>query len=106
MRKRMSSSTDPPAPADPAGTDPVLVVISHSGLFYWWPVWLVGLVLSGLTWLDGGRLAVVPEGTKVAATGENQYQVNVDRPDPLLKRAAEAAAAGQEPFPVRVSANR
>jgi hypothetical protein len=34
-------------------------------LFYWWPVWAAGLLLSGLTWLDGYRLAVVPTGTQV-----------------------------------------
>jgi hypothetical protein len=34
-------------------------------LFYWWPVWAVGLLLAGLTWLDGHRLAIVPAGTEV-----------------------------------------
>jgi hypothetical protein len=34
-------------------------------LFYWWPVWAVGLLLAGLTWLDGHRLAIVPAGTQV-----------------------------------------
>jgi hypothetical protein len=33
-------------------------------LFYWWPVWAVGLLLAGLTWLDGHRLAIVPAGTQ------------------------------------------
>jgi hypothetical protein len=34
-------------------------------LFYWWPVWAVGLLIAGLTWLDDHRLAVVPAGTQV-----------------------------------------
>jgi hypothetical protein len=34
-------------------------------LFYWWPVWAAGLLLAGLTWLDGHRLAIVPAGTQV-----------------------------------------
>jgi hypothetical protein len=34
-------------------------------LFYWWPVWAVGLLLAGLTWLDGHRLAILPAGTQV-----------------------------------------
>jgi hypothetical protein len=34
-------------------------------LFYWWPVWAVGLLLAGLTWWDGYRLAIVPPGTQV-----------------------------------------
>ena len=40
-------------------------VVAHTMLFYWWPVWAVGLLLAGLTWLDGHRLAIVPAGTEV-----------------------------------------
>ena len=40
-------------------------IVAHSMLFYWWPVWAVGLLLAGLTWLDGHRLAIVPPGTQV-----------------------------------------
>jgi hypothetical protein len=36
-------------------------------LFYWWPVWAVGLLLAGLTWWDGHRLAIVPAGTQAVA---------------------------------------
>jgi hypothetical protein len=39
-------------------------IVAHSMLFYWWPVWAVGLFLAGLTWLDGSRLAIVPPGTQ------------------------------------------
>jgi hypothetical protein len=42
-----------------------VTIVAHSMLFYWWPVWAVGLVLAGLTWLDGHRLALVPAGTEV-----------------------------------------
>jgi hypothetical protein len=40
-------------------------IIAHSMLFYWWPVWAVGLLLAGLSWWDGHRLAIVPAGTQV-----------------------------------------
>src|SRR6516164_2801081 len=40
-------------------------IVAHSTLFYWWPVWVVGLLLAGRTWLDGYRLAIVPVGTQV-----------------------------------------
>src|SRR6516162_2959040 len=40
-------------------------IVAHTMLFYWWPVWAVGLLLAGLTWLDGHRLAIVPAGTQV-----------------------------------------
>jgi hypothetical protein len=50
----------------PVGVRPREVrIVAHSTLFYWWPVWAVGLLLAGLTWLDGHRLAVVPAGTQV-----------------------------------------
>jgi len=38
---------------------------AHTMLFYWWPVWAVGLLMAGLTWLGGYRLAIVPAGTQV-----------------------------------------
>jgi hypothetical protein len=49
----------PPAPEAPREVR----IISHSMLFYWWPVWAVGLLMALLTVLGGNRLAVVPAGT-------------------------------------------
>jgi len=50
----------------PSGAPPREVhIVAHSMLFYWWPVWAVGLLLAGLTWLDNYRLAIVPAGTQV-----------------------------------------
>jgi hypothetical protein len=96
-----------PGPAASSGAEPFIRVVSHTGLLFWWPVWLVGFVLSGLTYLDRGRLAVVPEGTKVRAAGDKVFELTVpDRPGPLLEQAAEATAKGQDAFPVRVSGNR
>jgi len=40
-----------------------VVVISHSPLFYWWPVWAVGFLMAGLTYLSGEQVAFVPSGT-------------------------------------------
>lgn len=37
---------------------------SRSDIFYWWPVWGLGYLLALLTYLDGGHLAVVPQGTE------------------------------------------
>jgi hypothetical protein len=49
----------------PVGGPPREVhIVAHTMLIYWWPVWAVGLLLAGLTWLDGHRLAIVPPGTK------------------------------------------
>jgi len=41
-----------------------IMVISHSNLFYWWPVWVTGFLLAGFTYWDDNRLAIVPAGTE------------------------------------------
>lgn len=63
----------PPAPASADATggpghgvpDEEIRVYGHNNLFYWWPVWLAGFILAGLTYVDGHVMAVVPEGTQV-----------------------------------------
>jgi hypothetical protein len=35
-------------------------IVSHSTLFYWWPVWAVGFIMALITWFDGHYLAIVP----------------------------------------------
>ncbi len=37
-----------------------ITIISHSNLFYWWPVWAFGFVLAVVTWMEGYVMAVVP----------------------------------------------
>src|SRR5579859_5371955 len=43
-----------------------VVIYSHSNLFYWWPVWLLGFIMAGITWYEDHQMAVVPAGTVVA----------------------------------------
>ena len=40
-----------------------IVIISHSSIFYWWPVWLVGFLMAAITYLSGHVMAIVPLGT-------------------------------------------
>jgi hypothetical protein len=40
-----------------------IVIISHSPIFYWWPVWFVGFLMAVLTYFDGHLMALVPVGT-------------------------------------------
>jgi hypothetical protein len=51
-----TTDSSSPAPGE-------IVLISHSPIFYWWPVWLVGFLLAGLTYLGNNRMAIVPAGT-------------------------------------------
>jgi hypothetical protein len=45
--------------------DEEIRVFGHSNLVYWWPVWLLGFVMAGLTYADGHVMAIVPPGTQV-----------------------------------------
>lgn len=56
----MSTAPDRPPSPDRARK---VVVVSHSPIFYWWPVWLVGFVMAGLTYFDGYVMALVPVGS-------------------------------------------
>jgi hypothetical protein len=58
----MSSATQPGTPTVDDRPQKV-VVISHSPLFYWWPVWAVGFLMALLTYLHGYQVAFVPPGT-------------------------------------------
>jgi hypothetical protein len=60
----MSVATAPIPPASKIAPSEVRVV-SHSTLFYWWPVWLTGFVLTVLT-LGGGHYMLIVPGDTVA----------------------------------------
>ena len=50
------------APADRRETEPAkvleVILYGHSGLFYWWPLWLAGYVMALLTWLDHDKAVI------------------------------------------------
>ncbi len=97
----MSTQTDSSPPGQPL----TIKVVSHTGRIYWWPVWLVGFILAGITYAENARLAVVPAGTTVRETEPNKvFALTVpDRPSPSLVEAAADTARGREAFPVRIS---
>lgn len=35
-----------------------VIVYGHSGLFYWWPLWVAGYVMALLTWLHHDQVAI------------------------------------------------
>ena len=64
----MSTTPAPPPPlkvTSPAQEE--VRIYSHSSLFYWWPVWAVGLLMGLLTVFDGHRMAIVPKDTRAQA---------------------------------------
>lgn len=59
-------STTTPAPAGIRPSPPTqreIRIVSHSSLFYWWPVWAVGFIMSAISAFSPYRMALVPEGT-------------------------------------------
>jgi hypothetical protein len=47
-----------------------ITIVSHSALFYWWPVWAVGFLLGILSLLWGDRMVVVPPETEAVRGAE------------------------------------
>jgi hypothetical protein len=73
-----------------------ITIVSHSTLFYWWPVWAVGFLLGILSLLWGDRMAVVPPETEavrglevIGLTKEGKETRFKDR-DVLVLPAADA----------------
>lgn len=79
------STGQPPAPVPaPLASPPPpkeekleVTVVSHSNLFYWWPVWAVCFLMALLTYIEGKYLAVVPSGTE----GDKKVKVQIKGED-------------------------
>ncbi len=62
-----------PAPTPSPAVNPSrreIRVVSHSTLFYWWPVWALGFLMAAITAFSPNRLAVVPRNTTVVQGAE------------------------------------
>jgi hypothetical protein len=61
----MSTPTPTPPPIHkPAEDEAEIKIVSHSNLFYWWPVWAVGVLMGVLTLIDNHRMVVVPHNAE------------------------------------------
>src|SRR5262245_36780786 len=89
----MASATEQ-GKARPAESPSEIVVISHSPLFYWWPVWAVGFLMAGLTFLRGYQVAFVPPGA-VAERGVHIEGHDGPR-DVLIAPAGESLPAAPD----------
>src|SRR5580700_5584232 len=68
----MSTANPPPAapvPSQGAPHEPrpassrEILVVGHSTLFYWWPVWAIGFICALFTYFTGDLVALVPNAT-------------------------------------------
>jgi hypothetical protein len=78
------TTTPPPAggpPTAPPGT-PVEVlrpenpihqirIYSHSPVYYWWPLWVIGYIMAFLTYADRHIAPIVPEGSLYQASSNS-----------------------------------
>ena len=47
-----------------------ITIVSHSTLFYWWPVWAIGFLLGFLSLVSGTRMVIVPSDTDAVRDAE------------------------------------
>ncbi len=60
----MSVAPPQSPPSKSASDNRQLTIVSHSTLFYWWPVWAVGFLLGAASLFSNSKMAVVPDGTR------------------------------------------
>lgn len=108
-----NSSTAGSAPTAPKGPREIKL-ISHSSLFYWWPVWVFGFFMAIWTAIEDHRFVVVPSDTRITTDktlgdGEKTYILKTKAtklPKPLEEAIAlsdQNAAANEKVFPTHVS---
>jgi hypothetical protein len=90
-----------------AGDRRSIRIIQHSQLFYWWPVWALGLLLGLVTWAAGPRMVLVPTGTKIhtAEDRSNVYHLEMPQGKDETRNVSEAIARqklNREPFPIHI----
>src|SRR5690242_19941597 len=100
-REPMSTPTEVPLPArKPDDKQVEIKIVSHSNLFYWWPVWAVGLLMGLLTLIDNHRMAVVPEGSHARRLAKVQVDAGgqpEEREVIVLPKAKDSKHARQLP---------
>ncbi len=106
-------STAPPAsqssvlPPGAVGHRPQEIkLISHSTLFYWWPVWALGFFMALWTYAENHRLAIVPDrGTVTKDDRTNSYtmQFPEGKTTKSLDAAVRNAGTSEPAFRTRLS---
>lgn len=111
----MSSDSSPP----PGSTAPAaaahpreITLISHSMLFYWWPIWLLGFTMATITWAEDHRLAILPHPATASSRSDEKstfFEIGVTKGSEtksLLEAVEKSKTPGetQKTFPTRVSA--
>ena len=64
-------------------------IISHSTLFYWWPVWVIGFLMAFITLFSGHYMVVVPSGTLAEKNRNIEWEKNEVRDVLVLPKDKE-----------------
>lgn len=103
------------APPPPGSTSPrEIKLVSHSSLFYWWPVWVFGFFMAIWTAVEDNRFAVVPPDARIKTSktlpeGGKEYTLSTKAaklPKPLEEAIAmsdQNAAENEKVFPTHVT---
>ena len=95
----MSNTPQPlSSPGGKSSANREIKLISHSNLFYWWPVWFFGFLFAIWTGVEGHRLAIVPSNGKVAisqSATSTQYKVDYTSPNKYDKEAESVTLPDQ-----------
>ncbi|MFO0825492.1 MAG: hypothetical protein U0792_20625 [Gemmataceae bacterium] len=106
------SSHKPATPPPTGAPKREITLISHSMLFYWWPIWVLGYIMAIVTWQEDHRLAIMPAHAKIVANSaestdkETVYRLAVPNPPTKMLEQAEKATqstAEGDTFKTRVS---
>ena len=94
-------STAPPSTPTRSPDEIEIRIVSHSHLFYWWPVWSIGFILGFLTLIFGERIAIVPKNSQVVTT------VKVaDEERTAIVLPSKATLSGDDALKLHVSASK
>lgn len=100
-----SVPTVPPPASSPREE---IKLISHSNLFYWWPVWFTALVMALWTLAENHRMAIVPDRVTVsqdAASNTYTLKAPTGQTTKSLEDAVRVSGSSEPAFRPRVSQN-
>jgi hypothetical protein len=84
----------PPSPAPTMQDRPnELTIVSHSNLFYWWPVWAVGFLFTLISGCSGHVMAIVPDKAKA------RHEVTVPQEDQTQAQSLDIIQAPDKNHP-------
>ncbi len=97
------SETSMPEPSKKPSDDPKkreeIRIYGHNMIFYWWPVWLVGFVLTVFTWVQGEEATYTvdqKEGTKTAQVSTDNGEGTLASEDDSQSQPDEGAPTERE----------